>query len=247
MNQLTLLVVYSSCLSQAECMVFHRGPSNDKTVLGMWSLLSRHHFEELMSGMKKAPPKKQTNKQKPSNSDLRSLADCDKQRFGKCLYLEHGAEAVSPSSLEMHWVERENQSSVGVWTKHWSVSTGADNLDLILTPGVRGWHMDEWRGSKKWAKGMNGACPGSHAEEWMFTFHRELNQMNNQRKYYHAEEIQRKFYYQIYIFHEIREYTVFSKGWLCEFRPSYFEMKSVIVGFENVDEAMRSILKIEGS
>jgi hypothetical protein len=34
---------------------------------------------------------------------------------------------------------------------------------------------------------------------------------------------------------------------LCEFRPSYFEMKSVIVGFENVDEAMRSILKIEGS
>lgn len=56
-----------------------------------------------------------------------------------------------------------------------------------------------------------------------------------------------KLSYQFRVSHEMREYTVFFRGWLCEFKPFSFKMKSMIVGCENVEEATRSKLKIERS
>lgn len=108
------------------------------------------------------------------------------------------------------WPDLGYPCSVGFWVTQWSVSTDSSNSELTLMPGTRADTEDEL------------SCPGPYTGDWMVLLHREWNQMTRkhtpmQKKY------KDKLSDQFHISREIREYTVFFKGWFVSL--NHFSLK----------------------
>lgn len=133
------------------------------------------------------------------------------------------------------WLDLGYPCSVGVWMMLWWVSTGSNNLELILVPGIRVDTEDELKGNKRlrgWTEPAQGCTQKRELSSSIDSEIRWISRKHTPRQ----KKYKDNFYYQIHISMRLENTQCFFKGWLCEFRPFYFKMKIMIVGFENVEE-----------